>query len=202
MQHEAALASAMEDAAATAVVPLPTEATATTMGEDIAVQPALAAVSAANPSPAVLGAEGEAVIPGATAPVDVAYEEPAGVTSQPPTSGGDRENEPIYCVCKRVSFGEMIGCDGDECPTEWVRRRLPPRTPLERPPDLGAVPSGVCRPQRGPERALVLPGLHGATTAEEAARGLMSRSFCTGDQTSLVHFTSHRYIHLASICDS
>lgn len=27
--------------------------------------------------------------------------------------------EPLYCSCKRVSFGEMIACDNDECPFEW-----------------------------------------------------------------------------------
>jgi len=28
-------------------------------------------------------------------------------------------NEPTYCLCKRVSFGNMIGCDNAECPIEW-----------------------------------------------------------------------------------
>lgn len=28
-------------------------------------------------------------------------------------------NEPTYCLCDQVSFGEMIGCDNDECPIEW-----------------------------------------------------------------------------------
>jgi len=28
-------------------------------------------------------------------------------------------NEPTYCICNQVSFGTMIGCDNDECPTEW-----------------------------------------------------------------------------------
>jgi len=28
-------------------------------------------------------------------------------------------NEPTYCLCKRVSYGEMIGCDNEECPVEW-----------------------------------------------------------------------------------
>ena len=25
-----------------------------------------------------------------------------------------------YCICQQVSFGEMIGCDGDSCEREWV----------------------------------------------------------------------------------
>lgn len=28
-------------------------------------------------------------------------------------------DEPTYCLCEQVSYGEMIGCDNDECPIEW-----------------------------------------------------------------------------------
>ncbi|KJE95411.1 hypothetical protein CAOG_05865 [Capsaspora owczarzaki ATCC 30864] len=28
-------------------------------------------------------------------------------------------NEPVYCVCHQVSYGEMIGCDNPDCITEW-----------------------------------------------------------------------------------
>ena len=28
-------------------------------------------------------------------------------------------NEPTYCLCKKVSYGEMIGCDNDDCLIEW-----------------------------------------------------------------------------------
>lgn len=28
-------------------------------------------------------------------------------------------NEPRYCTCQQVSFGEMIACDNKECPIEW-----------------------------------------------------------------------------------
>jgi hypothetical protein len=28
-------------------------------------------------------------------------------------------NEPVYCSCKRISFGEMIACENPNCPTEW-----------------------------------------------------------------------------------
>ena len=27
--------------------------------------------------------------------------------------------EPTYCMCERVSFGEMIACDNDRCAREW-----------------------------------------------------------------------------------
>merc|ERR1712150_285623 len=28
-------------------------------------------------------------------------------------------DEPRYCLCDQVSYGEMIGCDNDLCPIEW-----------------------------------------------------------------------------------
>ena len=31
-------------------------------------------------------------------------------------NGGD---EPRYCYCNEVSYGEMVGCDADDCPREW-----------------------------------------------------------------------------------
>lgn len=28
-------------------------------------------------------------------------------------------NEPTYCLCHQVSYGEMIGCDNPDCSIEW-----------------------------------------------------------------------------------
>ena len=28
-------------------------------------------------------------------------------------------NEPVYCTCRRIAFGEMIACDNEECQIEW-----------------------------------------------------------------------------------
>lgn len=28
-------------------------------------------------------------------------------------------DEPTYCICNRISFGDMIGCDNDSCVFEW-----------------------------------------------------------------------------------
>jgi hypothetical protein len=28
-------------------------------------------------------------------------------------------NEPVYCVCRRVSYGNMIACENPDCLTEW-----------------------------------------------------------------------------------
>merc|ERR1719264_1746708 len=43
----------------------------------------------------------------------------------PPGPGGqDQEwnfdpNEPRYCICNQVSYGDMVACDNDDCPYEW-----------------------------------------------------------------------------------
>ncbi|XP_057312914.1 inhibitor of growth protein 1-like [Hydractinia symbiolongicarpus] len=28
-------------------------------------------------------------------------------------------DEPVYCVCNSISYGDMIGCDNEECQIEW-----------------------------------------------------------------------------------
>ncbi|KAL1919013.1 uncharacterized protein VTP21DRAFT_2394 [Calcarisporiella thermophila] len=28
-------------------------------------------------------------------------------------------NEPLYCYCNQVSFGDMVACDNDQCEREW-----------------------------------------------------------------------------------
>ena len=28
-------------------------------------------------------------------------------------------NEPKYCRCQNVSYGEMVACDNNDCPIEW-----------------------------------------------------------------------------------
>lgn len=27
--------------------------------------------------------------------------------------------EPVFCVCRRIAFGEMIACDNEDCLIEW-----------------------------------------------------------------------------------
>lgn len=31
----------------------------------------------------------------------------------------NNNDEPLYCYCNQVSYGEMVGCDGDDCKREW-----------------------------------------------------------------------------------
>merc|ERR1712115_454903 len=28
-------------------------------------------------------------------------------------------NEPRYCICNQVSYGDMVACDNEDCPYEW-----------------------------------------------------------------------------------
>jgi len=28
-------------------------------------------------------------------------------------------NEPLYCICQRISYGHMVGCDNEDCKNEW-----------------------------------------------------------------------------------
>ena len=32
---------------------------------------------------------------------------------------GTTSNEPVYCICKQVAFGDMIACDNEDCAVEW-----------------------------------------------------------------------------------
>lgn len=38
---------------------------------------------------------------------------------KPVRAHSDDPDNALYCFCQRVSFGEMIGCDNDECKYEW-----------------------------------------------------------------------------------
>jgi hypothetical protein len=33
--------------------------------------------------------------------------------------GDDEDEEPRYCYCNEISFGDMVACDNDACPREW-----------------------------------------------------------------------------------
>jgi len=40
------------------------------------------------------------------------------------SQGSDQEwnydpNEPRYCICNQVSYGDMVACDNEDCPYEW-----------------------------------------------------------------------------------
>lgn len=52
-------------------------------------------------------------------------------------------------MCRNVSYGEMIGCDGDECPYEWFHLQCVGLTVGTRPRGKWFCPN--CRHYDGPE---------------------------------------------------
>jgi len=48
---------------------------------------------------------------------------PPGAAAADPTDAGDGDgdgDDRTYCICDRVSYGEMIACDDGQCEREWV----------------------------------------------------------------------------------
>ena len=43
----------------------------------------------------------------------------AGGSSASAGSPAADANEPVYCTCKKVSFGAMVACDSEDCEIEW-----------------------------------------------------------------------------------
>jgi hypothetical protein len=52
-------------------------------------------------------------------------------------------NEPVYCLCRQVSFGEMIACDDPECVEEWFHFQCVGLTPSNRPTQKWLCPKCV-----------------------------------------------------------
>ena len=46
----------------------------------------------------------------------------SGPVAQSPLDVAIDPDEPTYCTCQQVSFGEMIACDNDACPIEWFHQ--------------------------------------------------------------------------------
>jgi hypothetical protein len=40
---------------------------------------------------------------------------PQGALTEEPVD----PDEPKYCHCQRISFGDMVACENEECPIEW-----------------------------------------------------------------------------------
>lgn len=42
---------------------------------------------------------------------------------------GEGDDNKRYCVCNGVSYGDMIGCDDENCDKQWVSASIHPRYP-------------------------------------------------------------------------
>lgn len=72
-----------------------------------------------QPSPLVLGtAPAQAISSPQTGTEDYSSELQIVDENGQPVDWQD-PNEPRYCVCNNVSYGDMVGCDNDDCPMEW-----------------------------------------------------------------------------------
>jgi inhibitor-of-growth protein 1 len=66
------------------------------------------------------GASGHAGVSGNSGRGNKQAPDRDGSASPPELSNVDIDpDEPTYCLCDQVSYGEMIGCDNDLCPIEW-----------------------------------------------------------------------------------
>lgn len=83
------------------------------------------------------------------------------------------ENEPTYCYCNGVSYGEMVGCDGPDCKREWFHlecvglKVAPKSNGKHRPPGI-ASKGETCLFANALHSEMVLRGLQkAAQTARE-----------------------------------
>lgn len=60
-----------------------------------------------------------AVIPGVSASTSSHLNSRDKRDDTPPQDDVIDPDEPTYCICDQISFGEMILCDNDLCPIEW-----------------------------------------------------------------------------------
>lgn len=49
----------------------------------------------------------------------VATNDVTAVDSADPNDWAYDPNEPRYCICNQVSYGDMVACDNEDCPFEW-----------------------------------------------------------------------------------
>ncbi|KAI8646479.1 hypothetical protein BD408DRAFT_440146 [Parasitella parasitica] len=63
------------------------------------------------------------------------------------------KDEPLYCFCQQVSYGEMVACDGENCPYEWFHMDC---VGLDEPPK-GAWYCSDCTVEMRKRKSLSLP---------------------------------------------
>ena len=79
----------------------------------------------------------------------------SGSTADIPTNmdgpqGEDADNN-LYCFCQRVSFGEMIGCDNEDCKYEWFHWSCVGITSAPKPDEIWYCPD--CRQRKKKKKA-------------------------------------------------
>ncbi|ALC48643.1 Ing3 [Drosophila busckii] len=89
---------------------------ATNAGSTLATAVTVPHVSNVSAVAAAIGLPASALAPGTT----LAIGENGLVVEQPNEAEWSYDpNEPRYCTCNQVSYGDMVACDNDACPFEW-----------------------------------------------------------------------------------
>lgn len=89
-------------------------------------------------------------------------------------AGADDSDERRYCFCNNVSYGDMIGCDDEDCEREWVSGTGPARPSessrrhADSARDLSSVPSGLRRAAQATSGPVVLRRLCSQASGEYA----------------------------------
>ena len=68
-----------------------------------------------SPRPPLLTLSTEQNYPTAAGILKVSPRKRVSLNDEPPID----PNEPVYCYCKQVSWGEMVACDSSKCSREW-----------------------------------------------------------------------------------
>ena len=68
--------------------------------------------------------DGASLLADLSSPLPVMSPGTSLVGGQAQGGGSDQEwsydpNEPRYCICNQVSYGDMVACDNSDCPYEW-----------------------------------------------------------------------------------
>ncbi|KAK1761052.1 transcriptional regulatory protein PHO23 [Echria macrotheca] len=102
-------------------------------------------------------------------------------SSRPARDDDDDEpdgDEPRYCFCNQVSYGEMVGCDADGCPREWFHLECV---------GLEVAPKGKGEFLNQVLTRALLTKVQRNGTARTAKRGYESRNGWGGEILSLSH---------------
>ncbi|KAF4517739.1 hypothetical protein B566_EDAN002944 [Ephemera danica] len=116
------LAGAAQSAIAAAILPETTKKQKKRGGSSAASSPLqpTGAPSTSTVAPTLLSATLPVVPSPPTLPKEetVPYEATLDPNAENPDWTYD-PNEPRYCICNQVSYGDMVACDNEDCPFEW-----------------------------------------------------------------------------------
>lgn len=114
---------------------------------------------------------------------------------------GDGEvDDTLYCTCQRKSYGEMIGCDNDDCQFEWVSANSLEEVESNTdalPSSTSAVLVSRRRCQRHGTAQIVCADLDSPRATAPRRAGIKTRRAESGRSRVFVLITSRSYVGLS-----